>query len=63
MATVTGKLPKSQGVVAHHILQAYVYGSERQQKRIETYGRMNKKILRGIGKPHDQDGTSDAKKR
>jgi hypothetical protein len=50
-------LPKSQGVVAVHIEQAYVFGSKRQQDRIERYGRMNRKILRSIGNDADHDGT------
>ena len=54
-------LPKSQGVVAHHIEQAFVYGSKHQQNRIEAYGRLNRKVLKSIGKPALEDGTVSKK--
>ena len=43
------KLPKAQGIVMRHIFQAYVYGSEIQQRRIEVYGKMNRQILLETG--------------
>lgn len=57
-AMVVHKLPKAQGVVMHHILAAVVYGSLNHQRRIETYGRLNKQILCGIGKDRAHDGTT-----
>jgi hypothetical protein len=52
-----GKLPKASSITKDHMVSAYVYGSSRQQKRIEAFGRLNKKILQGIGKPAKHDGT------
>jgi hypothetical protein len=55
---VVHKLPRSQGVVMHHIIAAFVYGSLNHRRRVETYGAINRTILNGIGKPHNQDGTT-----
>jgi len=57
-STVGLKLPRSSGVTAHHLVSAFIYGSTHQQRRIERWGRMNRKILRGIGKPAQKDGTT-----
>jgi hypothetical protein len=55
------KLPKAQGIVMRHIIQAYVYGSERQQRRIEVYGKMNRQILLQTGQPTGKVPTCPAK--
>jgi len=55
--TVGVKLPRSSGISEQHLYSAYVYGSTRQQRRIETWGRMSRRILRSIGKPAKKDGT------
>ena len=57
-ATVGLKVPRAQGITEQHLYSAFIYGSERQQRRIEQWGRMNRRILKNIGKPATQDGTS-----
>jgi hypothetical protein len=56
--TVGLRLPRSSGITEQHLYSAYVYGSTNQQRRIERWGRMNRKILRNIGKPSTSDGTT-----
>ena len=52
-----GQLPRSQGIDAERIEFAYVNGSTHEQYRIEEWGRMNRRILRSLGKPATEDGT------
>ena len=56
------RVPLAQSVTAEHIVQAYVYQSERQQKRIELYGRMNLEELQTIGQPTGKVDTRGPKK-
>ena len=56
--TVGLRLPRSSGITEQHLYQAFIYGSTHQQKRIERWGRMNRKILRNISKPSTSDGTT-----
>jgi hypothetical protein len=51
------KAPRSSGVTAQHMQSAYIYGSTHQQRRIERWGRMQRKIIQSIGKPAKKDGT------
>jgi hypothetical protein len=52
-----GTMPKAASISKNQIISAYVYDSTRAQRRIESYGRLNRKILRNIGKPAQKDGT------
>ena len=58
---VVERLPRSSSITSAHMLAAFIYGSLRQQRRIEMIGRLNRKVLRGIGRPAKQDGTTSAK--
>ncbi|MGB8801168.1 MAG: hypothetical protein WCC97_10800 [Candidatus Acidiferrales bacterium] len=58
---VVERLPQSSSITSIHLMSAFIYGSIRQQKRIEMFGRLNRKVLRGIGRPAAQDGTTSAK--
>jgi hypothetical protein len=55
--TVIERLPRAQSITSDHLIQAFIYGSRRQQQRIDAFGRLNRRVLRGIGKPALQDGT------
>jgi hypothetical protein len=55
--TVVQRLPKASSLTQTHIIMAVVYKSRHQQQRIEEFGRLNRRILRGIGKPAREDGT------
>jgi hypothetical protein len=54
---VVERLPRSQGVVERHMVAAYIWGSKHHQRRIEVWGRMQRKILHSIGAPAKKDGT------
>jgi hypothetical protein len=55
--TVGLRLPRSSGITSTHMQSAYIYGSTHQQRRIERWGRMQRKIIQSIGKPAKKDGT------
>lgn len=50
------KLPKASSITEDH-LEAALSGSTHQQKRITLYGKLNRRILKNIGKPALKDGT------
>jgi|HubBroStandDraft_4_1064222.scaffolds.fasta_scaffold35407_5 hypothetical protein len=56
-----GRLPRASSITSTHLIVAFIYGSLNQQRRIESFGRLNRKVLRGIGRPAKQDGTTSAK--
>jgi hypothetical protein len=52
---------KMAGISQKVLVSAYVLGSNRHQKYIESYGRLNRAIVHGIGKPASKDGTTKKK--
>jgi hypothetical protein len=54
---VMERLPRASSITANHLQSAYIYGSTQQQRRIERWGRMQRKIIRSIGNPAKKDGT------
>jgi hypothetical protein len=53
----TEKLPRASSITSTHMQSAFIYGSIRAARRIELFGRMNRRVLRNIGKPAEKDGT------
>jgi hypothetical protein len=56
-STVGLRLPRSSGITEQHLYSAFIYGSTHQQRRIKQWGRMQKRILRNIGRDSKHDGT------
>ena len=57
-----GQLPRASSITQTNIEAAYIIGFDRQRRRIEEIGKLNRKVLKGIGKAAAKDGTVNVKK-
>jgi hypothetical protein len=50
--------PKAQSITARNIQDAYLHNSQRQQRRIESYGRANRRFYKTLRPSGPAQGNS-----